>query len=383
MERMKWRGGESERLAVCTIAAKNYISFAKVLCRSVAENNPEVEVFLLLVDDHDGYVDPAAESFEIVSIGDLAIPECDQLAFQYGIVEFATAVKPYFLEHLLEIGIGRVLYLDPDIMVASSLGPLFEQLNDAQFLVTPHTNIDYPDDDCIPDERLPMMHGVYNLGFFGLRSGKTAVDLLRWWQKKLRTKCIIDHKNGYFVDQKFMDLAFQFFPGFHIENHPGCNVAYWNLHAREISQEGSQWMCNGQPLVFYHFSSFRAQNPEILSPYCSRYQLTDREDVQALYKEYYRRLMAEDYETNHFWPYSHGFFEDGEAISSQLRELYFSARIRGRTLDDPFTSKPRMEGFLGLTKIPDTGMAKQNYWKVFAKELLPPFILKMFRKVSS
>ena len=378
-----WRDNASERLAVCTIAAKNYMSFARVLCHSVAEKNPEIDVFLLLVDDAEGYIKPSNESFEVLTLADIAIPDCDQLAFQYGIVEFATAIKPYLLEHLLEQGVDRLIYLDPDIMVTSSLRPLFEQLNGAEFLVTPHTSIDYPDDGFIPDERLPMMHGVFNLGFFGLRSGKHAVDLLRWWQKKLLTKCVIDHKNGYFVDQKFMDLAFQFFPGFYIENHPGCNVAYWNLHAREISHEGSEWMCNGQPLVFYHFSSFRAQNPEILSPYCTRYQLADREDVQTLYLEYHGRLIAEDYETNHLWPYGYGFFRDGGAISSQLRELYFSARLAGRILEDPFASQLRMEDFLGLRDVLEQRSNSESMWKNFVKELIPPIIMKLLNKIRS
>ena len=44
--------------------------------------------------------------------------------------------------------------------------------------------------------------------------------LLDWWDRSLRRDCIIDHGQGLFVDQRFMDLA----PGFVEDNPTSCET---------------------------------------------------------------------------------------------------------------------------------------------------------------
>lgn len=361
------------RRAVCTIAAKNYMAHVRVLCASVAEHNPGVDVFALIVDDWQGYVDPAQEGFRIVSLSEIALPNVEEMAFKYDVVEFSTAVKPFLLHALIQQGYEQVLYLDPDILVTDSLDPLFGPLADANFVVTPHAEADYPDDNRMPNDSVILTYGLFNLGFFGLRAGGIASELLRWWQNKLLTKCVRDSGRVYFVDQKFIDLAFVLFPGFHIVRHLGCNVAYWNLHTRRLTQEAGRWRCNGQPLIFFHFSSFQAHQPDVLSPHCTRFGLEARPDIKPLFREYRRRLEAAGYDAARHWPYGYGFSRDGKPIPVELRRAYRQALADGKVISDPFASKTRLKRALGRWP--------WGVQKSFFRSLTPPVLWRWLSAV--
>ena len=82
---------------VCTIIAKNYAPFARVLARSFLEHHPDGRCFALVIDDVEGYIDPALEPFELVTPADLAIEDFDRMAALYNVLELSTAVKPWLL----------------------------------------------------------------------------------------------------------------------------------------------------------------------------------------------------------------------------------------------------------------------------------------------
>ena len=57
--------------AVCTIASKNYLGYVRTLAKSVAETNPDVEFYFLLVDKIDDFFDPGKEPFKLIRIEEL------------------------------------------------------------------------------------------------------------------------------------------------------------------------------------------------------------------------------------------------------------------------------------------------------------------------
>lgn len=325
--------------AVCSIFAKNYVGYARTLFQSFRQYHPELRCFGLVVDEWQGLLDPANEPFEIVSLGDLQIPELEKLKFKYDITELATAAKPFLLDRILrDQGIDRLLYLDPDIMVTDSLTRLFDRLDAADFLVTPHLDTDFPDDGKMPDDKAIMTSGIYNLGFFGVRSSANGLAMLDWWKHKLATKCVMEHASGYFVDQRFIDLAKGLFPHFEIIREPGYNAAYWNLHSRTISKAGDQWLCNGTPLSFFHFSGYNTKRPTTISRHCTRFSWEDRPDIQPLFQEYHAKILANGHETASPWPYSYGSYATGEPIKLADRRFYRQLAHAEARLPEPFQS---------------------------------------------
>ncbi|HLB25937.1 MAG TPA: group 1 glycosyl transferase, partial [Nitrospirota bacterium] len=251
--------------AACTIASKNYLSFARTLAGSYLKNNPGSRFYLLLADRPDGCFDPGKEPFEVVEVDALGLPERERMYFQYNVLELNTAVKPYFLEYLIrERREEKVIYLDPDIFVLGSLGYVSNLLDEHQVVLTPH--ITSPYNDCArPNEVDILGVGVYNLGFIGVRACPETAELLKWWQAKLFGQCRHTPEKGLFVDQKWMDMAHCYNGSVHVLRDRGYNAAYWNLHEREVGKDGDRFTVNGGPLYFFHFSGIEMDKPEVVS----------------------------------------------------------------------------------------------------------------------
>ena len=320
----------------CTIIAKNYLAFARTLCDSFLDHHPEGSCHVLFIDDTEGYLDAASERFKAHHLQDLAIPDQKSFCFKYTITELSTAVKPYYLRYLLETAnLGKVLYLDPDILLLHRLDELFELLDRANVLLTPHLDTDFPEDGDFPDDGHILKSGIFNLGFIGVRHGENVFRFLQWWEKKLYDKCVIDHARGYFVDQRFIDLAFTLFDDMQIVRNTGYNVAYWNLHSRAVEYCDGQWTCNGAPLYFFHFSNYRPEHPETLSGFQNRIRLSERPFLKMLYSLYTAKLIRNGYEESSRWPYTHGRYADGTPIRDDTRKVY-RRLMRHFRLDDPF-----------------------------------------------
>jgi len=146
---------------ICTIIAKNYISFARTLCNSFIKYHPDANCYVLIIDDIEGYIEPVKENFEIIKINELGIKNLRDFCFKYNNVELSTAFKPYLLQYLLnKKSIDRIFYLDPDILVTNPIKSLHEQLDQYDILLTPHINKDYPDDGLLPNDSIIMKHGI-------------------------------------------------------------------------------------------------------------------------------------------------------------------------------------------------------------------------------
>lgn len=322
--------------AICTIIAKNYIAHARTLCNSFLDLYPEGNCHVLFVDDTKGFLEVESERFKAYHLHELGIPDLRDFCFKYTVTEICTAVKPYFLRFLLETArAGKVVYLDPDILVLNRLDNIFDAMEEADVLLTPHLDTDYPDDGAFPDDGHILKSGIFNLGFIAVRKSENASRFLKWWEGKLYDKCIIDHARGYFVDQRFIDLAYTLFDNMKIVRDTGHNVAYWNLHSRSVEYREGMWICNGSPLYFFHFSNYKPGDPELLSGYQNRIRLSDRPYLKMLYSLYTEKLLENGYAENSRWPYTHGSYADGNPIRDETRRVY--RVFRGRSgLGDPF-----------------------------------------------
>jgi hypothetical protein len=368
--------------AGCTIIAKNYFAAAKTLAHSFLAQHPGDKFYVLIVDEFEGYLDPAVEKFEVVPLAALDIPDRLSFCFKYSITELCTAVKGYFLEYLItEKGLDKVLYIDPDILVTSSLEGIFESLDGRDIALTPHIDVDYPDDGLLPNDIVILMHGVFNLGFIGINASENARAFLRWWQTKLYDKCVMDVTRAYFVDQKFIDLVPGLFDSYHVERNPGYNVAYWNLHSRYISRENGSWRCNGGLLYFFHFSGYDPNQAELIvtekyfPSALARFRLSNRPDLQPLFAEYRSLLFENGHEQMQKWPYTFARFKSGEPVPNQLRIQYRNSPGDWEKYGNPFESKRlersavimRMRRVKGLSPLITVGLK----CKSFLRRILP------------
>jgi glycosyltransferase involved in cell wall biosynthesis len=305
--------------AAITIVSKNYFAFASTLAQSYLRHHPDNDFYIVLVDRADGHIPETLPcGAQVVEMADLAIPDVSRFIYRYSIMELNTAVKPFALAHLFEVGgYETLLYIDPDIWVMQPLTEIYGALERASVVLTPHIRKPYYD-DAFPSDLSILQSGTYNLGFIGLRRGASATQLLDWWMSKLYRDCIVDIPSGLFVDQKWIDMVPGMFPDHAIIYHPGYNVAYWNLHERTLRQAGQGWTVDDLPLAFFHFSGYVPYAPHTLSKHQNRHDLASLPDLKALTDAYAVALAANNYEESARWPYAFSRLGNGVKLPMQL-----------------------------------------------------------------
>ena len=161
-------------------------------------------------------------------------------------------------------------------------------------------------------------------------------QLVDWWCKQLYDHCRVALADGVFVDQKWMDLVLSCVESSTLLRHPGYNAAYWNLPHRKISRNSAgEYLVNGEPLAFFHFSGFHPQAPRVVSKHQSRLSWGDiGKAAQSLYLGYEAKLTANGYRETSAWPYAYAAFGNG------LRSPIASAPISTSTSRGSSHPKP-------------------------------------------
>lgn len=278
-----------------TLCSNNYLAQAKTLADSFIRHNPEFNFIIGLVDKRHPEIDyDFFRPHQILEVDQLGIPGNESMVSKYNIVEYNTAVKPFFFQYIFENFLASsVTYFDPDIKVYAHLD-LEHIYTTYDFILTPHLLM--ADPNAIPfREQMVLNVGIFNLGFLGLKRSAQSDLFLRFLQTRLRDKCYIDFCNGLFVDQIWANLIPCYFEDFFIWKDPGCNVGYWNFSERLLSYEDSVYKINGtHSLKFFHISNYDPLKPDRLCRSLP-YSFDLRPDLKLLYDEYRKELVANKY----------------------------------------------------------------------------------------
>jgi len=311
---------------VFTLCSNNYLAQAKTLGDSVVEHNPGYQFVIGLVDRKRDDIDyDFLRPHRIIEVGEVGIPNFSELCKRYGIIELNTAVKPFVFQYLFENydDLQGAIYLDPDIMVFNSLDAIYGELEEHSLVLTPHALTPVPLDGQRPQENVFLAYGIYNLGFIAVANVPEGRRFLAWWSERTFHFGDISAEKGLFVDQLWLNLATVFFEKVKVSYDPGRNVAYWNLHERNISRENGVLTVNEKfPLVFYHFSSYNFANASRMSPHQDRFSFETRPDVAELF-EIYRKNVAAN---------KHDYFSGIECHYVIERKQYLETTQRNREL---------------------------------------------------
>jgi hypothetical protein len=350
-------------IAACTIVSRNYFSHAKILAASFLRHEPGGRFYILVVDDlPDAPEADPGPGVTLVGIGDIGLRDPRGMCLKYDVVELNTAVKPAFLATLLyERGEEDLVYLDPDIEVMRPLEAVKEALGRADIVLTPHVLSPIPLDGLHPSDQDILISGAYNLGFVALRRSPMVREFLAWWGERLEELCRIDVAHGLFTDQRWVDLVPAFFPSVAVLRDPTCNVAFWNLHERQLSRRGDDYFVNDRPVTFFHYSGFNPNRRLTLSKHQDRVAVEKGSALADLLDHYADLQIAHGFDTCSKWGYGHNHFDNGVAVSRPLRLLYLGLDPRTRAwFGDPFRTGGG-NSFLGWATRPrpwDAGLSR-------------------------
>jgi hypothetical protein len=319
-----------------TSATVGYLAKARVLGHSLRRHHPEIRLHLMLCDDVPGWLDLAQEPFaSVLRLEDLGIDRWKSWAFGHSVVELCTAVKPFAFRHLFRTTAPeRLFYFDPDVVFFSRCDRLFDRLERASVLLTPHVSDPDPDPEGVVDNEISSMaHGIYNLGFLGLRDDEGARRVVDWWCDRLTLWCHDDIPRGLFTDQRWMDFVPAFFEGCEIVRDPEYNVATWNYSTRALTGSlAGGILVNGRPLGFHHYSGVdNGASERMLRKYAA--DVPAAWELDAWYREECRRQGQERLAEV---PWRFAAYSNGVPIRPKERILYRRSRDLQESFPDPF-----------------------------------------------
>ncbi len=353
-------GGASQaKVAVGTVVAKNYLPFARVLARSLAEHHPQVPLFALLADEVEGAFDPRAEPFDLVGLAEVGIPDLSSFLFRSTRQQAISAAKPYLLRWLLDRGFERAAFLDADILVLGDLGPLLAPVAPSSILLTPHLLVPLAGPDRASRELTILRAGVYNGGYVGISDTPAARRFLAWWQERLLFHCRHAVAEGMHYDQRWLDLVPTLFDEVGIVRDPGANVAYWNLPERELKIDGGRVQVEEGPCRFFHFSGFEPDDPTRVTRYSPHPHIADVGAAAELFERYASSILAAGWHETRAWPYAFGRFDDGTPIPEIARRLYGALGEEAAAFGDPFRTAGE-KTFRGWLNQPVDGVEKPS-----------------------
>jgi hypothetical protein len=283
-----------------TICSNNYLGQAKTLGDSIVKYYPDAKFVIGLVDHKDDKIDYSFfNGMEILTFDSLGFSVFEEMLQRYNVIEFNTAVKPYYFDYLWN-NYGKsspIIYLDPDILIYRPLDHVLDALNYNSIILTPmfckvplKTSL---------DELVALRHGMFNLGFIAIKYTEQSKRFIEWWKERLRTHCLIDKPRGIFVDQKWIDLVPLLFEEVYILKHLGYNMAWWNFSERKIIDFGTHFSVNSedQSLYFFHFSGFKPESNSITGRSSEKqFSYEFRPELDRLGKEYEKLLIHNRYQ---------------------------------------------------------------------------------------
>lgn len=336
---------------VFTSITLNYLPKARILAQTLKQFHPDWTFHLFICERRDAQTREADPIIidkdlfdQIVWLNETDIPDLSTWVFKHTVVELCTAVKGYYLYHLAQQGVEKIIYIDPDIAIFNDLGQLDTLLEDNGILLIPHL-VDYTDDPhSIMDNEIngAMRHGVFNFGFLGVNSKREdGKRFINWWWNRLYDYCYADYDRGLFTDQKWGDLIPSFFEDHYIIRDPGYDVASWNLDCRQVSFDpAGQLIINGQyPLRFYHFTGYDSGAGMGVVDYLTAGG--NNAVVKELWDWYNFKLNVNGHAELVKHPCSYDYFENGKKILKEMRLLYRSRPDLQLKFTDPFTTSSR------------------------------------------
>jgi hypothetical protein len=212
----------------------------------------------------------------------------------YTIVEFNTAVKPFYIELLWE-RYGKecfIYYIDPDIVFYSPIEELNAYLNSNDIIITPHLTKALIPLNSVETNLLKT--GIFNLGFIGLKYSDNTFEFIKWWQERLKVYCYMDKKETFYVDQIWVNFVPALFDKVFILRDPIYNMAWWNLTERILIEVNEEYYVNNasQKLVFFHFSGYKPGSNKMIGRIDSDdYSFEKRPDLKKIFIEYEESLQ--------------------------------------------------------------------------------------------
>ena len=237
----------------CTYFDHNYLSQGLALLDSLDRHAGKFELWILALSQECEAVlrkigHPAVK---VVSVEELVRlnPNLRPARKTRNQAEFYFTASPTWFRHVLEnAGPGNfVTKIDADCYFFNSPKEIYEIEKESSITITPH----YRGSD------RNELYGKFNVGWVTIRNDEIGMSCVHKWADQCIDWCFDSPDGKRYADQKYLDQWPSNYPNLSILNHPGANLAYWNVKNTKLSAQNGIVMADEKPLCFYHFSGLK------------------------------------------------------------------------------------------------------------------------------
>ncbi|MBV9783952.1 MAG: glycosyltransferase [Acidisphaera sp.] len=332
----------ASEICLALIASRNYLPYAHVTMTSFRRFHADIPVFLLLVDgvEEDRLL---VDDCTTVLLADIDIPNAGWHTAKYDASQLSNAAKPAFLSYLSRFA-SRALYLDADVAVFAPCDELIAKTYEFDLVLLPHTMAPFPRPEQLwahPNNGDIFNAGLLNAGVFGIDLKRCSRFLEFWSAANFAVGAFYGPAGGQ-TDQQYLNWAIVLQERVHVLRDPAYNVAYWNLHERDVRHIRSplpKIQVNNGPLVLFHFSGFDIHNTMKLSKHDNRYSVYTLPSIAWLLGWYRKAVLTGPHSRFLATPYRLDSLANGFRLSEFLRLLLkqyesYIPRYNARSLAD-------------------------------------------------
>jgi hypothetical protein len=224
---------------------------------------------------------------------ELAHPELAAAKAGRSRVEYYFTSTPTVITYALESTPSAtwVTYLDADLWFFSSPNELYKEQERGSVSIIEH--------GYRPKDAWRKKFGIYNVGWVSFRNDEDGRRCLDWWRERCNEWCYDRAEDGRFADQGYLDQFKLVSSRLVVIQHPGANLAPWNLATRTVACDDDVVMVDGAPLVFFHFHGLQSRNDRWYLAH-ARYGARTTQCIRdGVYRPYLRALDEARVEVGH------------------------------------------------------------------------------------
>lgn len=167
-------------------------------------------------------------------------------------IEYYFTCSPCFPRFVLahDPEVQLVTYLDSDLYFYSSPEPIVRELGKDSVALTPHRFT-------TRSRRSHGRFGEYNVGWLSFRRSPAGNACLAWWRERCIEWCYDRVEGDRYADQKYLEQFAGRFAEVHALQHPGANLAPWNVAGCRVALRDGEVIVDDQPLIFFHFQGLK------------------------------------------------------------------------------------------------------------------------------
>jgi hypothetical protein len=271
----------------CTYFDHRYLARGLALRESLLRHAPGHVLWILCLSKEceDWFRSQALPGVEVIPLADLEAwdPELFATRGTRSNVEYYFTCSPCLPRYVFgtRADVEAITYLDSDLYFFSSPEAVFDEIGDAAVAIVPHR--------FEPSRAAELeAYGRFNVGWLSFTRSHDAFSCLDWWRERCLDWCYDRLEPGRFADQKYLDEFPSRFGSVHVVEHPGANLAPWNL-ARHMVSAGPA--SAGRPVVFYHFHGLKRRMGGVFDMHLETYGVQPSRAIRRyLYEPYLRAL---------------------------------------------------------------------------------------------